>query len=366
MDTSRLFQPMKLGKVEVAHRIGLAPMSRFRADDDHIPTPLMKEYFSQRTAVPGTLLFTDVNLVSPAAGAVPNAPGIWNKEQIAAWKEIIDEVHRKGCFIFGQIGAFGRLGNPESLEKAGHKLTAPSPIAREGALVPQSMTIEEIKQMVQDFVKAAQNAIEAGFDGVEFDGDNGLLIDQFTQDISNQRNDEYGGSIENRSRFTYEIAKAVADAIGPERVGHRISPWSRFNSMRMKDPIPQFTDVINKLSSIGIAYIHLIEPRIWGDVLVDTSIESLDFAFEAWKGPILIAGGYTPELARKVVEDHGDRDVLVTFGRPFIANPDLIYRVKKGLEFNHYDRPTFYTAQEPRGYIDYPFSSEYSASIESS
>ncbi|KAE9365537.1 FMN-linked oxidoreductase [Stipitochalara longipes BDJ] len=364
MNTSRLFKPMKLGKIELAHRIGLAPMSRHRASDDHIPTPLMKEYYSQRAAVPGTLLFTDVNMVSPAAGGVTNAPGIWNSEQVASWKNITDEVHRKGCFIFCQIGAFGRLGNLENLKSDGLTLTAPSPIPKDGSPVPKAMTVAEIKQMVRDFVKAAENAMEAGFDGVEFDGDNGLLIDQFTQDISNQRNDEYGGSIENRTRFTYEIAKAVADAIGPERVGHRISPWSRFNGMRMKDPVSQFTDVINKLSSIGIAYIHLIEPRISGDILVDT-IETLEFAYNAWKGPILVAGGYTPETARKFVEDYVDREIMVTFGRSFIANPDLVYRVKEGLELNHYDRPTFYTVKQPKGYIDYPFSLEYLASIKS-
>jgi NADPH2 dehydrogenase len=354
---------MKLGNVDIRHRIGLAPMSRHRASDDHIPTPLMKEYYSQRAAVPGTLLFTDVNIISPAAGEVLNAPGIWKAEQIAGWKDIIDEVHRKGCFIFCQLGAFGRLGDPKILEREGLTLLGPSPIPKKGSSVPKAMTIKEIKQMVQDFVKAAKNAMEAGFDGVEFDGDNGLLIDQFTQDVSNQRNDEYGGSIENRSRFTYEITKAVAGAIGPERVGHRISPWSRFNSMRMKDPIPQFTDVINKLNSIGIAYVHLIESRISGDSLVD-GVETLDFAYDAWKGLFLIAGGYNPETARKLVEDRADKEIMVTFGRSFIANPDLVYRVKEGLGLNRYDRSTFYTVKEPKGYIDYPFSKEYIASIE--
>lgn len=339
-------------------------MSRHRASDDHIPTPMMKEYYIQRAAVPGTLLFTDVNIVSPAAGGVPNAPGLWKAEQVSSWKEITDAVHEKGSFIFAQIGAFGRLANPEILAREGLTLIGPSPIPKEGSVVPKEMTVADIKQMVQDFVAAAKNAMEAGFDGVEFDGDNGLLIDQFTQDVSNQRTDEYGGSIENRSRFTYEIAKAVADSIGPERVGHRISPWSTFNGMRMKDPIPQFTDVINKLSNIGIAYIHLIEPRISGDILVDT-VETLDFVYDAWKGPLLIAGGYAPETARKLVENRADREILVTFGRLFIANPDLVYRVREGLALNHYDRPTFYTVKEPKGYIDYPFSKEYLASIKS-
>jgi NADPH2 dehydrogenase len=224
------------------------------------------------------------------------------------------------------------------------------------------MTVEEIQSMVQDFVNAARNAMKAGFDGVEFDGNNGLLHDQFVQDISNQREDKYGGNIENRSRFTYESVKAVADAIGPERVGYRMSPWSTFWGMRMKDPIPQFVDVINKLNSIGISHIHLIESRICGDLLVDGGAERLDFAYNAWKGLILVNGGYTPETARTLVEDHPERDIIVTFGRSFISNPDLVYRAEHGLALNPYDRSTFYT-QDAKGYIDYPFSKEYQASI---
>jgi NADPH2 dehydrogenase len=204
------------------------------------------------------------------------------------------------------------------------------------------MTVEEVKQMVDDFANAARNAMKAGFDGVEFDGNNGLLHDQFVQDVTNQQDDQYGGSIENRSRFTYESVKAVADAIGRERVGFRMSPWSTFWGMWMKDPIPQFTDVINKLKEIGIAHIHLIESCICGDSLVD-SAEKLEFAYNAWKGPIFIKGEYMPDTARKLVDDYPNKDIIVTFGRSFIANPDLVYRARHGLALNHYDRPTFYT-----------------------
>jgi NADPH2 dehydrogenase len=269
-------------------------------------------------------------------------------------------VHRKGSFIFCQLGAFGWLADPKIAEREGFTIVGPSAIPTKGGSIPRAMAIKEIKKMVQDLTKAAKKAIEAGFDGVEFDGDNGLLIDQFTQDHSNQRTDEYGGSIENR--FTYEIAKAVADAVGPERVGHRMSPWSTFNGMGMKEPIQQFTDVINKLNSIGNAYIHLIEPRISGDRLVECP-GTLDFAYNAWKGTFLVAGGYSPEAARKLVEKRGDRDIMVTFGRSFIANPYLVYRIREGLELNDYDRPTFYTIKEPKGYVDYPFSKEYIASL---
>lgn len=363
MDTSLLFKAMKVGNIEVKHRIALAPMSRRRATGDHLPTPIMKEFYSQRAAVPGTLLFTDANLVSPAGSGLLHMSGIWSAEQTALWREIVDEVHGRGSFIYCQLVAIGRVADEKSIELDGITCIGPSAIPLEGAPIPKVMTVAEIKQMVQDFANAAKNAMDAGFDGVEFDGNNGLLHDQFVQDVTNQRDDEYGGSIENRSRFTYETVKAVADAIGSERVGYRMSPWSTFWGMRMKNPIPQFTNVIKKLQEIGIGHIHLIESRIFGDTLVDGA-EKLDFAYNAWKGLILINGGYTPETARILVEEHADRNIIVTFGRSFIANPDLVYRAKHGVELSHYDRPTFYT-QEARGYIDYPFSKEYLMSIKS-
>jgi NADPH2 dehydrogenase len=357
MEASLLFKPMKLGNIEVKHRIAMAPMSRRRATSDHLPTPIMKIFYSQRSVVPGTLLFTDANVVSPAASGLLYMSGIWNAEQTALWKEIVDEVHKNGSFIYCQLVAIGRVADQNSVELDGITRIGPSAIPLEGNPAPKVMTVQEIQQMTQDFVNAARNAMEAGFDGVEFDGNNGLLHDQFVQDVTNQRDDEYGGSIENRSRFTYETVKAVADAVGPERVGYRISPWSTFWGMRMKDPIPQFTDVIKKLQEIGVGHIHLIESRICGDSLADNA-ERLDFAYHTWKGPLLINGGYTPETALRLVEEHQDRNIVVTFGRSFIANPDLVYRAKHGLALTHYDRSAFYT-QDGKGYIDYPYSEEY-------
>jgi NADPH2 dehydrogenase len=198
------------------------------------------------------------------------------------------------------------------------------------------MTVHEIRKIVQDFVKAARNAMEAELGGVELDGHNGLLHDQFVQDVTNQRDNEYGGNIDNRSRFTDETVKAVADPIVPVRVGYRMSPWSTFG-MRMKDPIPQFTDVINKLKDIGISHIHLIESRICGGSSVD-SAENLDFAYKAWKGTFFINGGYTPDTARKPIERHPDKNIIITFGRSFIVNPDLVYRAKHVLTLNCFDR----------------------------
>ncbi|KAI1111626.1 NADH:flavin oxidoreductase/NADH oxidase family protein-like protein [Nemania sp. NC0429] len=364
MAESRLFQPLKIGNIEVSHRIGMAPLTRLRATAKHVPTLSMKEYYSQRASVPGTLIITEGTFVSPSAcGGFPGAPGIWNEEQVAAWRTITDDVHRKGSFIYCQLFAMGRAGDVESARAAGVDIVGPSAIPiSENSPVPRAMTIEEIKQSIKDFATASENAIRAGFDGVECHCGNGYLIDQFAQDTSNQRDDEYGGSVENRSRFVHEIMKAMVDAVGTERVGIRVSPFSSFQGMRMKDPIPQFSDIITKASQLNLAYLHLIEPRIFGDGEIE-SADTVDFAYKLWDAPILVAGGYTPASAKKLVdEERPDRDIVVVMGRHFIANPDLVFRIKRGLELNAYKREFFYMGADT-GYIDYPFGAEYLASL---
>lgn len=364
MAESHLFKPLKIGNVEVKHRIGMAPLTRLRATADRVPTPLMKEHYSQRAAVPGTLIISEGTFISASAcGGFANAPGIWSKEQVAAWRTITDEVHRKGCFIFCQIFAMGRAGNAEVAEREGISFEGPSAIPiEEGGPIPKAMTIEGIKQTVQDFATAAENAINAGFDGVECHGANGYLVDQFNQDVSNKRDDKYGGSVENRSRFINEIMKAVVDAVGPKRVGLRLSPWSPFQGMRMEDPIPQFVDIIEKASQLDLAYLHLVESRMSGGEDYEGS-ERLDFAYKLWNGPLLVAGGYKLADAQKLVdEEYPDKDIVIMFGRYFIANPDLVYRIKEGLELGAAERKTFYVSNSPVGYVDYPFSAEYLAS----
>ena len=364
MAESRLFKPLKIGNVEVKHRVAMAPLTRFRASDERVPAPLMKEYYGQRASVPGTLIITEGTVFSPsAAGGFANTPGIWSKEQVVAWRTITDEVHRKGCFIFCQLFGMGRAANAEVARKEGVSIVGPSAIPiQEGAPTPRPMTIEEIKQTVQDFATAAENAISAGFDGVECHAANGYLVDQFTQDVSNKRDDEYGGNVENRSRFIHDIMKAVVDAIGPERVGLRLSPWSPFQGMGMENPIPQFTDIIDKASKLNLAYLNLVESRVCGSEDYDDN-ERLDFAYKLWNGPLLVAGGYALTDARELVDkEYPDKDIVVMFGRHFIANPDLVYRFKEGLELNAYERKTFYTVNSPIGYVDYPFSEEYLAS----
>ena len=208
---------------------------------------------------------------------------------------------------------------------------------------------------------ASENAISAGFDGVECHGANGYLVDQFIQDVSNKRNDEYGGSVENRSRLINDIMKAVVDAVGPERVGLRLSPWSTFQGMGMKDPIPQFANIIDKANQSNLAYIHLVESRVSGSEDC-ASRERLDFAYKLWDGPLLVAGGYKLADARKLVdEEYPDKDIVVVFGRYFLANPDLVFRFKEGVELNPYERKTFYINNSAAGYVDYPFSAEFLA-----
>lgn len=359
MPQSRLFKPLQIGDVEVKHRIGMAPLTRFRATEDRVPTPLMKEYYSQRAAVPGTLIITEGTFISATCGGFPHAPGIWREDQVAAWRTITDEVHRKGCYIFCQLFAMGRAADVEVARKEGFAILAPSAIPmEEGAAIPQAMTIQDIKQTVQDFVDASRNAIRAGFDGVEIHGANGYLLDQFIQDVSNKRNDEYGGTVENRSRLLNDVIESVVNAIGSERVGLRLSPWSKFQGMRMENPVPQFTDAINKASRSDIAYLHLVESRISGSMDSDGH-DRLDFAYNLWNGVLLVAGGYTPHEAQSLVDEkYPDKDIMVIFGRYFISNPDLVYRMRESLELSAYDRETFYV-KSAMGYSDYPFSKEY-------
>ena len=359
MTHSRLFQPLRVGNASLAHRMVMAPLTRFRADDRHVPTKLAAEYYVQRASTPGTLIISEATFISKTAGGYPNVPGIWNDEQVQAWKTITDAVHAKGSRMYLQLWALGRVAMPSVAEAEGFEILSASAKPFEaGAPIPREATIEEIQRFIQEYAQAARNAMEAGFDGVEIHGAGGYLIDQFTEDDSNQRTDVYGGNIQNRSRFIVEVACAVSEAVGPHRVGVRLSPWQRYQGMRMDDPIPQFTHVIQTLSGIGLGYLHLIEARVNGNVDCEAS-DSLNFAIDAWTNgnPIIMAGGYTPESAKHTVDQTlKDRDVLIAFGRSFIANPDLPYRIECELDLNPYDRDTFYAAGSSKGYTDYPFS----------
>lgn len=326
------------------------------------------EYYVQRASTPGTLLISEATLISLKAAGRYNVPGIWDESQIAGWREVVDAVHAKGCKIFCQLWHLGRAGFTDVLRSHGHKLLSSSAVPIDATReVPQAMTEEEIWEAIRDYEAAARNAMRAGFDGVEIHGANGYLPDQFLQDVCNKRTDRWGGSIENRARFHLEVTKAVAAAVGAERVGMRLSPHSDFQGMRMADPLPTFEYLVAELRKFGLAYLHLVEGRISGQS--DTDVregETNTSLVRTWDNasPVLLAGGFTPQSAREVVDEtYKDYDVVVVFGRHFIANPDLVFRIRNGVPLAKYDRPTFYMPKVPKGYIDYPFSQEFGSQV---
>ncbi|KAF2139454.1 uncharacterized protein K452DRAFT_275770 [Aplosporella prunicola CBS 121167] len=374
---SKLFAPIKIGASDLEHRLVMAPLTRFRATDEHVPTELMAQYYAQRAIVPGTLILSEASFVSARAGGYANIPGLWSDEQLSQWKKITDAVHAKGSKIWVQLWGLGRAAWPDPVGsggavkneefdfKNGFVSASDVPMA-EGLPTPRALSEEEIWGFVNDYATAAKGAVEkGGFDGVEIHGAHGYLIDQFTQDVSNKRTDAWGGSIEKRSRFAIEVSKAVVNAVGADRVGIRLSPWSNFQGMRMAEPIPQFAYLITQLREQKLAFLHLVEPRVAGVIDRDPQGESLDFALQAWgkERPVLIAGGFKPAGAYEAVEDkYRDYEAAIVFGRFFISNPDLVYRVKKGIELAPYDRTTFYKQkhmQAEPGYVDYPFSKEF-------
>ncbi|KAJ5668454.1 NADPH dehydrogenase [Penicillium maclennaniae] len=215
---------------------------------------------------------------------------------------------------------------------------------------------------IDDYARAAKNAIAAGFDGVEIHGANGYLRDQFLQDTANNRDDQWGGSVDKRSRFGLEVANAVTDAVGPERTGYRISPWSAIQAMHMKGLNQQFTHFVQGLSKLNLTYLHVVEPRISGSLTIEAEDEDDSFVFDASgnSGTIILARGFTAHSAEKKIKSRPTHHVVtIAFGRQFLANPDLPFRLSKGLPLNQYDRETFYTPKSPVGYVDYQFSSEF-------
>ncbi|KAJ7727376.1 hypothetical protein B0H16DRAFT_1331597 [Mycena metata] len=362
--TFKLFEPIKVGNATLQHRIVLAPLSRYKADEAHVPyLPLVSDYYAQRASRPGTLLISEATFIAARAGGYQHIPGIWSPAQIKAWKSVTDAVHAKGSFIFMQLWALGRAAEPEQLQSEDPSFAFVSasdvPLAGHGGL-PRPLTVPEIKEHIDLYAQAAKNAIEAGFDGVEVHSANGYLLDQFLQDVSNRRTDEYGGSVANRARFTLEVVDAVVTAVGADRTSVRFSPWSPFQEMGMADPLPTFSYVISQLAArhSGLAYLHLVEPRIDGSTTMDepsSAHESNDPLRALWAPrPLIRAGGFTRDGAIKAAES-GD---LVAFGRLYISNPDLPARLEREIPLNSYDRSTFYLIGEntPRGYTDHAFA----------
>ncbi|PIL25340.1 hypothetical protein GSI_13229 [Ganoderma sinense ZZ0214-1] len=360
---SKLFQPIKVGDITLAHRVVLAPLTRSRANKHGVHGDLAVEYYAQRASTPGSLLISEATYVSyKAEGWGPNVPGIWNEAQMAGWKRVADAVHAKGSYIYMQLWALGRAARVGYLREQDpdYAYVAPSDVPLAGRPdVPRPLTVEEIKEYVAAWAKAARNAvIGAGFDGVEIHGANGYLIDQFTQDTSNTRTDEYGGSIENRCRFALEVVGAVCAAIGESKTGLRLSPWSRFQEMRMTDPVSTFSYLVSRLAEDhpNLAYLHVVNAGFSGDV--DSGVmsgESNDFIRKIWHPrPLVAAGGYTRETALR----DGETGLLIAFGRPWISNPDLPLRLLKDIPLAKWNPADFYTPEEARGYTDYVFAGD--------
>ncbi|KAH3919360.1 hypothetical protein HBH56_013350 [Parastagonospora nodorum] len=361
---SKLFEPLAIGPTKLGHRVAMAPLTRFRMDDEWKATPMSKEYYEQRACVPGTLIISEATIIARNAAGRRNVPGIWSEAQIESWKGITSMIHAKGCAIYCQLWHQGRNGERAVLEAEGFKLLSSSavPISPEDD-TPEAMTEEDIQDVIKDYAKAAKNAIAAGFDGVEIHGANGYLPDQFLQTTCNQRTDRWGGSIENRARFHLEVTKAVVNAIGAERTAMRLSPYSDFIGMLMDEPEPTFEYLVKELKLIGLSFLHLIEARIKGNDDADCGGQkSVSWMVKLWDNasPVIVAGGFLPESAKQAVDEtYKDYDVIIAFGRYFVANPDLVFRVREGVPLVRYDRSVFYTPKTPKGYIDYEFSKQY-------
>jgi len=371
----KLFQPIRVGTTNLQHRVVLAPLTRCRADLQRVPGALILEYYKQRTSIPGTLAITEATCIDARVGAYFHTPGIWNDEQIAGWKPIVDAVHENGSFIYLQLWALGRASLPDVLQKEGHPLVAPSSIPIPPKTksdnstpppppLPRALTVEEIEEYVRLYATAAENAIlRAGFDGVEIHAANGYLPDQFLQTNANDRTDAYGGSVQNRVRFVLEVTDAVVRAVGAHRVGIRFSPWSTVLGMRMPDPVPTFAEVVTRIHDEypDFAYIHVLEPTAKHRTVEEDAAGKNDgsnkFLRDIWGDRPYIANyDFDRDSATETVEKEGG---LISFGHHFISNPDLPLRLKHNLELAPPDHKTLYT-QGAEGYIDYPFAVEAS------
>jgi N-ethylmaleimide reductase len=366
----KLFTPVQLGSLKLKHRVVMAPLTRSRAEQPGgIPGDMMVQYYSDRASDVGLIIGEATNISLTARGWF-GAPGLYADQQVEGWKRVVSAIHAKNGFVFAQLWHTGRSshfdnqdGNtpvsasvdPSYWEDPNHLVSAPS-----GWVQPsphRALDISEIPGIIEDYRKAAVRAKAAGFDGVEVHAGNGYLLDQFLQDGSNKRTDSYGGSIENRSRFLLEVVEAITSVWGGDHVAVRIAPGGTWNHMKDSNPAALFTYVAEQLNRFGLAYLHIIEPRVKGNVTINKgqgpiAAEQLRKAF---KGKIIAAGGFEPDTAEATIEN-GIADA-VAFGRHFVANPDLPLRIREGLALTPYDRDTFYTFDSV-GYNDYAFVNE--------
>lgn len=350
-----LFQPLTIGDTILKNRVIMAPLTRCRALPDHIPSPLMTQYYAQRASA--GLIIAEATMAMENNSAFWMEPGIYSSVQIAAWKEVTDAVHAKGGKIYLQIWHGGRACHP--LLNGGNQPVSSSALAivhgevhtpqgMQPYTLPRELSIAEIQEIILGFKTAAINAKEAGFDGVEVHGANGYLIDQFLRDGSNKRTDQYGGSYENRGRFLFEILEAVCSVWGSQNVGLRISPINSFNDIIDSKPIGLYTWLATELNRFNLGYLHVMR----SDFFAQQSGDVMTPLREAYKGTLIGNMGYTPQEASQAINE-GKVDA-VAFGAYFIANPDFVERIECNAAFNTPDTNTFYSPGS-EGYTDYPF-----------
>lgn len=355
-----LFTPVKLGDLDLKNRIVMAPLTRRRANSEGVPSKSAALYYAQRASA--GLIVSEGTCISPEGIGDRGLPGLWSDEQVERWRDSTHAVHDRGGLIVAQLWHTGRASHPK-LQPDGGPAVAPSaiPIEKDRELdgeiipsaVPRALSTEEIPRVIADYVRAGENAIAAGFDGVEIHGANGYLVDEFLQDASNQRTDEYGGSIENRVRFLREVLEGLTGALGAGRVGLRISPASTFQSMHDSSPYELWSRALEVIEGFDLAYLHLVEPGISGSESHRGNAAEIDSAWvrERYSGRLIAAGLYTAETGHQAIREQ--RLEAVVYGRLYTSNPDLVERFRVGAPLNPPQRPTFYTFDDV-GYIDFP------------
>ena len=355
-----LFDPIRLGAIEAPNRILMAPLTRARSTREHVPTPVMAEYYSQRASA--GLIISEATGISRQGLGWPYAPGLWNAEQVAAWKPVTDAVHKAGGRIFAQLWHMGRIVHPSFLggeqPVSSSATTAPGKAHTYEGKQPyaeaRALRLDEIPGLIEDYRRAARNAIEAGFDGVQIHAANGYLIDQFLRDNSNFRTDQYGGPIENRIRLLTEVTQAVADTIGAGRTAVRLSPNGDTQGANDSNPDALFGAAGAALDRIGIAFLELREPDFEG-TFGRAEVPPVAPAIRAtFKGPLVLNSDYD-DVRGQAMLDAGTADAIA-FGRTFISNPDLPRRFAEKIPLAKDDMATWYS-QGTEGYIDYPVAS---------
>jgi N-ethylmaleimide reductase len=363
----KLLSPETLGKIQISNRIVMAPLTRMRSDELGVLGPLAAEYYQQRASA--GLIISEATQIAPIGKGYPGTPGIYSADQVTAWKKVTQAVHEKDGKIVLQLWHVGRISHSSHHPEDGLPV-APSAICPSGKVytaqwsqedyeTPRTLDISEIAGVVESYKHAASLAKEAGFDGVEVHAANGYLLDQFLQNGTNHRTDEYGGSVENRCKLLFEVLNAVTQVWDSEQVGVRLSPYGTFSDMSDSDPVGLFTYLIGQLNTFNLSYLHLIEPRstsAGGSDEVLENVPSTATLFKnLFKGKVIMAGGFTRESGEEAVAtDNAD---AVAFGRIYIANPDLVKRFELNAPLNQYNRGTFYGGAEV-GYTDYPFLAE--------